>query len=47
MDLPSITSAQLHQLSQLFVGAEVLNAIKTLHHNESPGADGYTIEFYK
>lgn len=47
VDLPSITSDQLHQLSQPFTKEEILNAIKTLPHKKSPGEDSFNNEYYK
>ena len=47
LTLPSVTTAQNSLLSGEISDAEILEAIKSLKCNKTPGPDGYISEFYK
>lgn len=47
LTLPSVPAEQNSLLGGEISNAEILQAIKSLKCNKTPGPDGYTYEFYK
>ena len=45
--LPSLNQEKAETMNRLITRSEVEAAIKSLPHKKSPGADGFTAEFYQ